>query len=409
MVAAELLKSKGVDSVQASCLEVLEDMLIRYMRELSRQSKLNAEVARRASVNPVDVVLALQVQGVRWQDLEQYKQSAPDVDFAQGVSEFPVHKKVNRVQTFGEMGTSLEGTGRHVSLATKIPEFFPAFPDVHSFVETKEYERGDKNVSAQMNKIVGQKEAIGEALVKLHERTKTGEAGEAGGDGEAREPTADGADDTNKDIHEANGGMEVADGDQGRPHAMAMEVDAVTGDAGKDQAAEENKDAVAGDDNDKNKNAQNEEMDNMDDKDEDKAKDKTTLNPFLMPVKWEDKRENATADIVRLLRIEKEARLDMEKKRARDASVANVGADIQSSDVSQPNTVRTPVEFSGFTWIEGGHDQRRSLAKSGAKAPGVYDSGQGEHIQDKMQVEQLLARNQGHEGERDIAMDAEEL
>ena len=34
MVAAELLKAKGVDSVQASCLEVLEDMLIRYMAQL---------------------------------------------------------------------------------------------------------------------------------------------------------------------------------------------------------------------------------------------------------------------------------------------------------------------------------------------------------------------------------------
>ena len=128
-----------------------------------------------------------------------------------------------------------------------------------------------------------------------------------------------------------------------------------------------------------------------------------------MPVKWEDTRENATADIVELLRVEIEARLKMEKKRERDASLGNLGAGIRSSgDLTHPNAVSAPVEFSGFTWIEGGYDQRHMLAKSGSRAPGVYDSGQGEHIQDKLAVEQLLARNQGHEREVGDGVGADE-
>ena len=171
------------------------------------------------------------------------------------------------------------------------------------------------------------------------------------------------------------------------------------------------------DNNDENKNVQNEGEDGGDNKGgdndgDDKSKDKTTVNPFLMPVKWEDKRENATAGIVELLRVEKEARLKMERKRERDASVGNVGAGIRASgDLASPNVVSAPVEFSGFTWIEGGYDQRRTLAKSGSRPPGVYDSGQGEHIQDKVAVEQLLARNQGHEREvgDGVGADVEEI
>jgi histone H3/H4 len=395
MVAAELLKSKGVDSVQASCLEVLEDMLIRYMRELSRQSKLNAEVARRTNINPLDVLRALRVQGVQWQELEQYRRSAPDVDFAQGVSEFPVHKTLSRVQNFGEMGAAREVAGRHVSLATKIPEFFPAFPDVHSFVETEEYERGEKGVGAQMKAIVDQKEAIGEALVKLHERTKN----DVGGDGEGK------ADGSARDV------AKEAAGDGRVDEATEMEVDGA-----KDGAMDGHREVV--DNNDENTNVQNKGNDDRaanNDEDQitdDKAKEKTTSNPFLMPVKWEDTRENATTDIVELLRVEKEARLKMERKRERDASVGNVGTGIPSSgDLAHPNVVNAPVEFSGFTWIEGGYEQRRTLAKSGSRAPGVYDSGQGEHIQDKVAVEQLLARNQGHEREAGdgVGADVEEI
>lgn len=300
----------------------------------------------------------------------------------------------------GRWGGSREVMGRHVSPATNIPEFFPAFPDVHSFVESQEYERGEKGVGAQMKVIVDQKEAIGEALVKLHERTKNGAGGVGGiegGVGKSR--GVDGA-------AEAAGG---GGGNGGREEATAMEVGGAEDVDGGEAAGIDN--------NDENKNVQNEGEDGGDNKGgdndgDDKSKDKTTVNPFLMPVKWEDKRENATAGIVELLRVEKEARLKMERKRERDASVGNVGAGIRASgDLASPNVVSAPVEFSGFTWIEGGYDQRRTLAKSGSRPPGVYDSGQGEHIQDKVAVEQLLARNQGHEREvgDGVGADVEEI
>lgn len=56
IVAAEMLQSKNIEGVQKSSLEVLEDLLLRYLTELGRQSHKNAEIARRTVCNPTDVV-----------------------------------------------------------------------------------------------------------------------------------------------------------------------------------------------------------------------------------------------------------------------------------------------------------------------------------------------------------------
>lgn len=56
IVAAEMLQSKSIEGVQKSSLEVLEDLLLRYLTELGRQSRKNAEISRRTVCNPTDVV-----------------------------------------------------------------------------------------------------------------------------------------------------------------------------------------------------------------------------------------------------------------------------------------------------------------------------------------------------------------
>lgn len=70
VVVAELLKAKGIDAVQLSSLEVLEDLLLRYLAELGRQAHKNAEIARRTVCNPLDVVrtlfLDLKQEMARW-------------------------------------------------------------------------------------------------------------------------------------------------------------------------------------------------------------------------------------------------------------------------------------------------------------------------------------------------------
>lgn len=368
LVAAELLKSKNIEAVQASTLDVLEDLLIRYILELSRQSKQNAEIARRTNINPMDVIIALRSQGVFLPELELTRRSAPDVDFAQGVSEFPVHKRVQATKRYGEMKRAGgEGDERFVGAGTVIPPHFPALPDVHAFVSTDAYEMGEKGVAGQMKTIVDQKEKIGEALVKLAGRVKQTE-GEVAGGGETA-PTVTTRDDT-----------------QVAMDAVDAKTDAAGGMLDVDTKVEKETDAL--------------------EKNTTEGDDKTpdARNPFLMPVKWEDKKENAISDIIELLRVEKAARLALDRKRERDTSVAHAGADVRSAVSGVNGSIgakavngNDSVEFKGFTWI----------AKSGARAPGVYDSGQGD-IQDKVAVESLLAKNQGHEREADMG-GAEEL
>jgi len=343
LVVAELLRAKNIDSVQASALDVLEDLLIRYLLELSRQSKQNAEIARRGSINGMDVMVALQAQGVDWQQLERARKSGPDVDFAQGVSEFPVHKRVPQTKRYEEMRGGQEDE-KYVGAGTVIPGHFPALPDVHAFVATDAYEKGEKGVAGQMRTVVEQKDRIGEALVKVAGRVKDG----GDKDGERQEKREE------KD-------------EEG---ATAMDVDGAV-------------DAAGG-------NGDGDGNDNAAENDDGKKKSGDTENPFLMPVKWEDAKGNATSDIVELLRIENAARLAMERKRARAASVGHAGADIRGGERDGGVVVKGDdgVDFRGFRWI----------AKSGARPPGIYNSGQGD-LADKIAVESLLAKNQGHERE----------
>ncbi len=367
LVVAELLRAKNIDSIQASALDVLEDLLIRYMLELSRQSKQNAEIARRGSINGMDVMVALQAQGVDWQQLESARKSGPDVDFAQGVSEFPVHKRVPQTKRYEEMrgrGGQEDENEKYVGAGTVIPGHFPALPDVHAFVATDAYEKGEKGVAGQMRTVVEQKERIGEALVKVAGRVKDG------GD-------VDGAREEKRDEKREEKREEKRD-EKDEGGATAMDVDGAMDAAGGNGNGN---DAAENDDGKKK---------NGDTDDTTTAKAGLTENPFLMPVKWEDAKGNATSDIVELLRIENAARLAMERKRARAASVGHAGADIRGGERDGGVVVKGDdgVDFRGFRWI----------AKSGARPPGIYDSGQGD-LADKIAVESLLAKNQGHERE----------
>lgn len=106
-------------------------------------------------------MVALSNQGISIEDLEKYRKSAPDVDFAQPVCDFPVPKKVTQGKTFAELNETPPGN---------IPDFLPAFPDEHAYVETEEYTPVNNTVTEQMKKIIEQKEAATEALVAMADR-----------------------------------------------------------------------------------------------------------------------------------------------------------------------------------------------------------------------------------------------
>lgn len=106
-------------------------------------------------------MVALSNQGITIEELEKYRKSAPDVDIAQPVCDFPVPKKVTQGKSFAELGETPPGN---------IPDFLPAFPDEHAYVETEEYTPVNNTVTEQMKKIIEQKDAATEALVAVADR-----------------------------------------------------------------------------------------------------------------------------------------------------------------------------------------------------------------------------------------------
>lgn len=56
VIAGQVLDAEGVDGVQKSAVDILADLLLRYIQEVGKKSHLYAEVAHRSEVNPLDVV-----------------------------------------------------------------------------------------------------------------------------------------------------------------------------------------------------------------------------------------------------------------------------------------------------------------------------------------------------------------
>jgi histone H3/H4 len=56
VAAAQLAEAAGFDRVQSSSLDILSDLLLRYIAEVGTASHAYAELANRTDANPLDVV-----------------------------------------------------------------------------------------------------------------------------------------------------------------------------------------------------------------------------------------------------------------------------------------------------------------------------------------------------------------
>ena len=219
-----------------------------------------------------------------------------------------MHKAAPQGQTFAQMKEAAP---------SNIPSFFPAFPEIHSYVETDTYQPADNTVSEQMKKIVEQKDSITEALVAVEERAASPEP----------------------EIEET-------------------------------------------------KNNMNEQID----------VDARENNPFLLPAKWEEKSND---DIEKLLEAEKMVRA---KHGPRTESIVkvleeNLPIDLHPVDAVIPGKGM----FGGWTWVNDMTGAEK-LAKSGAKPPMLYNSGEGELVY-KRQVEDLLTKSVAEEKEGNVIAD----
>ena len=81
--AGQLAELAGYESVQDSAAEVLSELLIKYITELSASSHGYAELANRSSVNVHDILLSLDDLGTSVAELKAYLSDLSPV------SEFP--------------------------------------------------------------------------------------------------------------------------------------------------------------------------------------------------------------------------------------------------------------------------------------------------------------------------------
>lgn len=74
VVASQIAEATGFDACQDSAIEVLGDLLLRYLSTLCSSSHSYAELAGRSQSNLSDLLLALEDLGVSPEELHQHMQ-----------------------------------------------------------------------------------------------------------------------------------------------------------------------------------------------------------------------------------------------------------------------------------------------------------------------------------------------
>lgn len=183
VVASQVAEATGFDACQDSAIEILGDLLLRYLTTVSAGCHSYAELAGRSQSNLSDVLLALEDLGVTPEDLHQHMQlqvgeegicpaylsiclsaglvlpcglrlisaaaaaaaatdhpatatslsvlQGTDVPFAHTLAQYPVHRQQPLPPTFADQKD--QPPGAH------IPPFLPAFPDPHTYQHTAAY------------------------------------------------------------------------------------------------------------------------------------------------------------------------------------------------------------------------------------------------------------------------------
>ncbi|GIL89968.1 hypothetical protein Vretifemale_17708 [Volvox reticuliferus] len=134
VVAAQMAELTGFEAAQESAVEVLAELLIKYIQEVCTAAHSYAEMAHRTDFNVCDLNLALSDMGTSMDDLRKYLDSwlaeqGPG-SFDQGFvhplpAEYPVRAPGRSLPSWEE---------RREEPPPHIPSWLPAFPDRHTYV-----------------------------------------------------------------------------------------------------------------------------------------------------------------------------------------------------------------------------------------------------------------------------------
>ncbi|KAF6265553.1 Bromodomain associated-domain-containing protein [Scenedesmus sp. NREL 46B-D3] len=162
VVAAQIAEASGFDACQESAIEILADLLLRYLTTVCSSSHSYAELAGRSQSNLADLLLSLEELGVTAEDLHQHLElQRSDVPFAHTLAPFPVRTQRPVPPTFADQG---EPHPAH------LPAFLPAFPDPHTYQHTAAFAGHEADPHKQRQSMLEAKQKAEAALNKLHQR-----------------------------------------------------------------------------------------------------------------------------------------------------------------------------------------------------------------------------------------------
>lgn len=165
MAIASTCVETGFSSISESALETITEMAVSYIHELAKSSRGLAELAGRTLPMVTDISLALVEMGcdvtslpgfLRQRRLKLNTISAP------GVSHEP-----------NKLGQRTLQVGDKRTLPTHVPEYFPPFPDSHSYIRTPTFKPPVNEYQMVREKNASQKRDVERALTKFKAKTSS--------------------------------------------------------------------------------------------------------------------------------------------------------------------------------------------------------------------------------------------
>lgn len=232
VAVAQIAELAGFDAAHESAVDILADLLQRYLSSVCASAHDYAELAGRTHTNTMDTLLALEDMGVTPDELDVFCGLAlqgSNPPFPHVVARYPVMQQQPSAPTFLD---------RHEPHPQHIPAHFPAFPDTHTYQHTPAFQGHEPDAQRQRQAVLASKQQAEAALVKLHQRLvaaaaatavagPTGGAARGGGENPFLAPpvVVDTGDATSTDLLEPGMGGGTAIGDE------ANDLDALDFDA----------------------------------------------------------------------------------------------------------------------------------------------------------------------------------
>lgn len=150
----------GFTSAEESVIEILTVMLQSLITEAGRSSQMLAEHNGRYEVTPSDVFIALIEMGLNVESI---------LDYAKNRNLFFRIPTPGREQP--QKPPTILQTGQSRSLHSYIPDYFPPFPDPHSYIRTPTQRQPVSEYETIRDKAASQKRDLERALTRFVAKT----------------------------------------------------------------------------------------------------------------------------------------------------------------------------------------------------------------------------------------------